>query len=72
MRPLTLDPGAKSARVAFRVTARDDRDGAVATTCKPRPGSAFRIGRTRITCSATDSSANRATVSFVVVVKKTR
>ncbi|HJR94926.1 MAG TPA: HYR domain-containing protein [Gaiellaceae bacterium] len=64
--------GAKSTRVAFRVTARDDRDGALATRCTPRTGSKFELGRTRVACSATDSSANKATASFTVTVRKTR
>ncbi len=63
---------AKSARVAFRVTAQDDRDGALPTTCAPRSGSSFKIGRTRVTCSATDSSANSASASFVITVRRTR
>ena len=64
--------GAKSARVAFRVTAQDDRDGALPVSCSPRPGSAFRIGRTRVTCDASDLSANTATASFAVTVQRRR
>jgi len=64
--------GAKSARVVFRVTAQDDRDGALATRCTPRSGTKFKIGRTRVRCSATDTSANRATASFVVTVRKAK
>ena len=63
---------AKSARVVFRVTAQDDRDGALPVSCSPRSGSAFRIGRTRVTCAATDSSANTATASFRVTVQRRR
>jgi hypothetical protein len=64
--------GAKTARVAFRVTAQDDRDGTLATRCTPRSGVRFKIGRTRVVCSATDSSANTATASFTVTVRRTR
>jgi hypothetical protein len=64
--------GSKTARVTFRVTARDARDGTLATRCTPRPGSRFKIGRTRVACSATDSSANTATASFTVTVRRTR
>jgi hypothetical protein len=64
--------GANSARVAFRVTAQDDRDGTLPVRCTPRPGSRFKLGRTRVTCSATDSSANTATASFAVTVKPRR
>ena len=64
--------GAKTARVAFRVTAQDDRDGALATSCTPSSGSKFTIGRTRVSCSATDTSANAATATFSITVKKGR
>jgi hypothetical protein len=62
--------GARSARVTFQVTARDDRDGALPVTCAPRSGSRFRIGRTRVVCTATDSSANRKAAAFTVTVRR--
>lgn len=61
---------AKTARVTFRVTATDDVDGAVPTVCQPKSGSRFKIGRTIVRCSATDSSANAARTSFAVTVKR--
>ena len=64
--------GAKTARVAFSVTAQDDRDGALPTSCTPRSGSTFKPGRTRVSCSATDTSANTATAVFTVTVRKAR
>lgn len=64
--------GAKTARVVFRVTAQDDRDSTVPVTCTPRSGTPFKAGRTRVTCSATDSSANTSTASFTVTVRATR
>jgi hypothetical protein len=64
--------GAKSARVVFRVTARDDRDGTLPVECTPRSGSRFDIGRTRVTCSTTDSSGNGARASFTVTVRRTK
>ncbi len=64
--------GAKSARVAFRVTAQDDRDGTLPVACSPRSGSRFRIGRTRVTCSSIDGSANTAKASFTVTVRPTK
>ena len=63
--------GAKSARVAFRVTARDDRDGTLPVACTRRSGSLFKIGRTRVTCSSIDRSANTAKASFTVTVRPT-
>jgi hypothetical protein len=64
--------GARSARVSYRVTAQDDKDGAVPVTCLPRSGSRFTFGRTKVTCEAFDTSANTATSSFTVTVKRTR
>ena len=64
--------GAKSARVAFRVTAQDERDGRLPVACLPRSGSRFRIGRTRVTCSSIDGSANTAKASFTVTVRPTK
>ena len=60
---------ATTVRVRFTVTAQDDRDGVVPVTCNPRSGSRFTIGRTRVTCEATDVSANTAAASFTVTVR---
>ena len=62
----------KTARVTFAVSAKDDVDGTVPVTCKPRSGSRFKLGKTRVTCSATDKSGNLATVAFTVTVKRTK
>ena len=65
--------GAKSLRVRFAVTAHDDRDAVVPVArCTPRSGSRFRIGRTKVTCEATDSSGNTGRTTFVVTVKRRR
>ena len=61
--------GAKRVAVGYSVTAVDGRDGSLPVSCLPRPGSRFGIGRTRVTCSAEDSSANVATVRFTVTVR---
>jgi hypothetical protein len=63
---------AKIARVVFRVTAMDDRDSTVPVTCTPASGTRFKVGRTRVKCSATDSSANTSTASLIVTVRATR
>lgn len=63
---------AKSVPVRFRVTAADEVDGPVAVVCRPRSGSRFRVGRTVVTCSATDAAANTATARFTVTVKRSR
>jgi hypothetical protein len=64
--------GAKSVRVSYRVSATDNGDSAVDATCKPASGTRFAFGRTRVTCEASDSSANAATASFTVLVKASR
>lgn len=60
----------KAPSVRFRVAAVDAVDGPVAVSCKPRSGSRFKVGTTLVNCSATDKSANAATASFSVAVKR--
>jgi hypothetical protein len=62
--------GAKRMRVRYVVTAEDAVDGAVAVACKPRSGSFFAVGRTRVACTAEDTSANLATATFTITVKR--
>jgi HYR domain len=62
--------GKRSARVVYRVTASDSVDGALPVTCLPRSGSAFRVGRTTVRCTATDKSGNTATTKFTVTVRR--
>jgi hypothetical protein len=57
------------ARVTFAVSASDDVDGSLPATCTPRSGSRFKLGKTRVTCSATDSGGNTATAHFTVTVR---
>ena len=64
--------GSKRVRVTYRVTASDAVDGSVPVSCQPRSGSRFKIGRTFVKCSATDSSANTVTARFAIVVKAQR
>jgi hypothetical protein len=64
--------GARKARVTFKLSAQDDVDGSLPVSCQPRSGSRFKVGRTRVTCFATDTSGNRATVTFTVAVKPRR
>lgn len=63
---------ARSVQVRFSVTAQDAVDGAVPVACAPRSGSRFRVGRTRVTCSATDTSGNTATARFAIRVTPRR
>jgi len=61
---------ARRARVAYSVTASDAVDGTIPVTCLPRSGAFFRVGKTPVRCSATDSSANTAVATFSVIVKR--
>jgi hypothetical protein len=62
--------GSKRVRVTYRVTASDAVDGSVPVSCQPRSGSRFKVGRTFVKCSATDTSANAKTGRFRVIVKR--
>ena len=53
----------------YAVTALDTTDGTLPVTCRPRSGSLFKLGRTSVTCSATDSSGNTGRTRFVVTVR---
>lgn len=61
---------AKRVRVTYRVTAADNVDGRIAVVCRPPSGSRFKIGRTVVTCSATDAAANTVTARFAVTVRR--
>jgi hypothetical protein len=64
--------GKKSARVVYKVAARDEVDGIVPATCRPPTGTLFRIGRTTVRCAATDKSGNTASATFTITVRPTR
>jgi hypothetical protein len=62
--------GSKRVRVTYGVTASDAVEGSVPVSCRPRSGSRFKIGRTLVKCSATDTSANAKAGRFRVTVKR--
>jgi HYR domain len=62
----------KRVRVGYTVTAQDDVEGALPVTCQPKSRSWFKVGRTQVRCSATDTSANESKVGFVITVKRRR
>lgn len=62
----------KRVRVSYTVTAQDAVDGAVPTRCRPASGSRFKLGRSVVRCSATDTSGNTASAAFAVTVTATR
>ncbi|WP_405686055.1 VWA domain-containing protein [Streptomyces sp. NBC_00057] len=51
----------KGARVTYDATGQDATDGTLPVTCAPASGSLFPVGRTTVTCSATDSAGNTGT-----------
>jgi hypothetical protein len=58
------------AKVTFtKPTARDAVDGARPVTCTSASGATFPLGKTTVSCSATDASGNSATATFVVWVQ---
>jgi hypothetical protein len=61
---------ATRARLRFAVTARDELDGAVPVSCRPKSGSRFKVGRTIVRCSANDRSGNTQTARFRILVKR--
>ena len=60
----------KRVRVAFTVTARDAVDGTLPVSCRPKSRSWFGVGRTRVHCTATDTSGNTRSATFLVTVKR--
>ena len=64
------DPGKATAVVSYSATASDNAPG-VTLSCVPPSGTAFQLGPTTVTCTATDSSANTAVKSFKVTVNDT-
>ncbi|MFO7571999.1 MAG: HYR domain-containing protein [Gaiellaceae bacterium] len=68
-RTVTAPKGASTARVTYAVRATDATDGSVATSCSPKSGSKFKVGRTRVTCTATDSSGNTRRAAFTITVR---
>lgn len=63
---------ARRVRVRYTVTAQDAVDGSVPVSCAPRSGFFFELGRTKVTCSATDASGNTRQTQFTVTVRRAR
>ena len=59
------------ATVSFVATANDDVDGDRPVGCTPASGSLFALGTTTVVCSASDTSGNTTSGSFLVVVQDT-
>jgi hypothetical protein len=68
--PANLVTGNDVATVTWdAVTADDLVDGTIAATCSPASGSAFALGTTTVTCSATDTAGNTGNEKFTVEVQ---
>jgi hypothetical protein len=60
--------GCQATVVSYTSTATDLCDGQPTLVCTPEPGSAFPVGTTTVTCTATDDAGNVTTQSFLVTV----
>jgi hypothetical protein len=56
--------------VTFVATATDAVDASPAIACTPASGSRFAVGTTPVLCTATDSTGNSVSASFVVTVTR--
>lgn len=70
-RQLVEATGPAGATVSFTASATDLVDGSVPVTCAPASGSQFPVGRTTVTCAASDRAGNTKTGTFVVNVRDT-
>jgi hypothetical protein len=66
----STNSGSSTAAVNYSVTATDNQPG-VTVSCDTPSGSNFPIGVTTVTCTAVDTSNNKATCSFHVTVAGT-
>jgi hypothetical protein len=64
---VTNNSGQPSTAVNFSIMTTDDCPG-VTQSCTPQSGSSFPIGTNMVNCLARDSSGNRASCSFAVIV----
>lgn len=61
-------PGATGATVTFSTPAASDDVGTPSVACSPPSGSAFVLGTTTVSCTATNTEGLSATTSFTVTV----
>jgi len=58
--------------MTYNVIVDDDLDPHPSVQCTPRSGSRFRVGTTKVACTAKDKAGNTARASFRITVKKAR
>lgn len=69
---MTVEASGPSGAIAtITATATDNVDPSPVVVCSPASGSTFPLGATTVICTATDSSGNTATGSFVITVQDT-
>lgn len=68
---VTATTGQTTTTVNYSSPAASDNCPGVSVVCAPASGSAFPIGVTTVTCTASDASANTAACSFKVAVSGT-
>ena len=61
---------ASGAAASFTATAQDKVDGKLPASCSPASGSTFPVGKTTVSCWATNSLGKLRTASLAVVVTK--
>jgi len=59
---------AAGAVIVYAASALDDVDGTLTPACAPASGSAFPVGATTVTCTATDAHGNTGSASFTITV----
>ena len=62
------DPGICEAVVTFADPIASDNCGIASVICNPPSGSAFPVGTTTVTCTATDVNGNTAVCTFDVII----
>jgi hypothetical protein len=62
----TPNPGSMTVVVTYPAPMAEDNCSIQSVVCAPPSGSAFPLGSTTVTCTATDPSGNTATCSFTV------
>ena len=63
--------GPTGAAVTFSASAADLVDGTLTPDCTPTSGATFALGKTTVSCSATDAAGNEASGQFEVTVEDT-
>lgn len=67
---VTAPSGAGSAAVSYSTPTATDDGPAPTVTCAPPSGGNFKVGSTRVTCTAVDRAGNKATSGFWVIVNR--